>query len=207
MGFDVVVRSTSQFLIVPTEILLVIILRNHLVMARIKTGETRKTRHVANCEGTYVALHAQRYPKHWHERELPKIVNMLREMWPELPDTFVQDALLGGEDGSVWALVEMGGTYTKTCCEKKPCSHECQADPRHACCLARKDLCIDGNFRFLHVTRPADVILLRFAVRVRPMRGILRALLPAAAIPTDSMTGSRLRLWHLTEEVMKGKEP
>jgi hypothetical protein len=53
-----------------------------LVMARIKTGETRKTRHVANCEGTYVALHAQRKPKGWHEREMPKMLHMLREMWP-----------------------------------------------------------------------------------------------------------------------------
>ena len=61
-------------------------------------------------------------------------------------------------------------------------------DPRHTWCQARKDLCIDGNFRFLHVTRLADVIPLRFAVRVRPMQGIFRALVTAAAIPTDSMT-------------------
>ena len=164
-----------------------------LMMARIKTGETRKTRQIANCEGTYVALHAQRQPKDRHEREMPKMLNMLREMCPELPDTFLQDAPSGFEDGSMWALVEMGGTYTKICCEKKPCNHECQAEPRQACCPARKILCIDGNFRFLHVSRLADVIPLRFAVRMRPMQGMFRALLPAAAIPTDSMTGAQLR--------------
>ena len=77
-------------------------------------------------------------------------------------------------------------------------------------CPARKDLCIDGNYKLLHVTRLADVIPLRFAVRVRPMQGIFRALLyllPAAAIPNESMTGAQLRLWHHTQEVMQGKEP
>ena len=59
-----------------------------LIMARIKTGETRKTRHVANCEGTYVALHAQRQPKDRYEREMPKMLNMLREMWPDCPTLF-----------------------------------------------------------------------------------------------------------------------
>ena len=68
-------------------------------------------------------------------------------------------------------------------------------------------MCIDGNYKFLHVTRLADVIPLRFAVRVRPMQGIFRALLPAAAIPTESMTGAQLRLWHHTQEVMQDKEP
>jgi len=178
-----------------------------LIMARIKTGETRKTRHVANCEGTYVALHAQRLPKDRYEREMPMMIKMLREMWPELPDTFLQDAALGFDDGVVWALVEVGDTYTKTCCGKTPCNHECQSDPRHAWCPARKDLCIDGNFKFLHVTRLADIIPLRFAVRVRPMQGIFRAFLPAAAIPTDSMTGAQLHVWHHTQEVMQGKEP
>ena len=65
----------------------------------------------------------------------------------------------------------------------------------------------EGNFMFLHVTRLADIIPLRFAVRVRPMQGIFRALLPAAAIPTDSMTGAKLHVWHHTQEVMQGKEP
>ena len=30
---------------------------------------------------------------------------------------------------------------------------------------------------------------------------------PAAAIPTDSMTGEQLHVWHHTQEVMQGKEP
>ena len=97
----------------------------------------------------------------------------LHETWPAVREweanNRVKDALLGFEDGSVWALVEMGGPYTKTCCEKKPSNHRCQVDPRHAWCPAKKDLCIDGNYKFLHVTRLADVIPLRFAVRVRPM--------------------------------------
>ena len=114
---------------------------------------------------------------------------------------------VGLRSGSVWALVEMGRTYTKTCCEKESCNHDCQVDPRHAWCPAREDLCIDGNYKFLHVTRLADVISLRFAVLVRPMQGIFRALLPAAAIPTESMTGAQLRLWHQTQEVMQDKEP
>ena len=134
------------------------------------------------------------------------MLDMLREMWPGLSDPFVQDASLGFENGSVWALVEIGGTYTKTYCEKKPCNHECQVDPRHAWYPARKDLCIDGNFRFLHVTRLADVIPLRFAVQVRPMQGTFLALLPAAAIPTESMTGAQLRLWHHSQEVIKSPD-
>ena len=30
------------------------------------------------------ALHAQRQPKDWHEREMPDMLNMLREMWPDV---------------------------------------------------------------------------------------------------------------------------
>ena len=61
--------------------------------------ETRNTRSVVTCEGVYVALQAQRHPQDWHEREMPKMLNVLREMWPELPDTILQEAPLGYEDG------------------------------------------------------------------------------------------------------------
>ena len=113
-----------------------------MIMARLKTGESRNTRHIANCEGTYVALHVQRRPLDWSARRMPKCCTMLRKMWPALPDSVLQEAPLGYKDGSVWALVEIGGTYTKTCCQKKPCPHPCDARPGDAWCPERRDICV-----------------------------------------------------------------
>ena len=177
-----------------------------MIMARLKTGESRNTRHIANCEGTYVALHVQRRPLDWSAREMPKCCTMLRKMWPALPDSVLQEAPLGYKDGSVWALVEIGATYTKTCCQKKPCPHPCDARPGDAWCPERRDICVDTTYKFLHVTRLTDVIPLRFEVRVRPMQGLFTALIPAAAIPTDSMTGAQLHLWHHTREVVRRRK-
>lgn len=181
-----------------------------LIVNGYKRGETRDTRHVAACKGIYVALYAQ------HQQHggpgMHEMLTMLREVWPDIPQTALECEYRAG---TIWALVEIGDTYSKSCCTKKlqsgkmvsrPCVHECAGVKGQAWCPARKELCIGKERKFTHATQVLEPIMLNFPVQVSPMAGLFHHKIPMSAVPTDRMTAQQLHVWQHTSHSLGNRD-
>ena len=181
-----------------------------LIVNGYKRGETRDTRHVAACNGIYVALYAQQ--EQISGPGMHEMLTMLREVWPDISQTALECEY---KADTVWALVEIGDTYSKSCCTKKllgntivlrPCVHECGGVEGQAWCPARKELCIGKERKFTHATQLLAPIMLNFPVQVSPMAGLFHHKIPLSAVPTDKMTAQQLHVWQHTSHRLGNRD-
>jgi len=173
-----------------------------LMVRGYKTAETKTTAHLKKMGGQYVVMYDSQLPAAGtlsevmllHRGHLSKLVDELRQHWPDVSDVMLNSQWPeGGErsDGCAWALVLVGETVTKTCC-RGACTHDC--DPQASDCdvssqtwCTRKNLCVPQNWQFRHATRILDVIMLDYPVKVRPIPGMWVQSVPVTAIPWDRM--------------------
>lgn len=98
-----------------------------LMVRGYKTAETKKTAHLKCMRGQYVVLYASQLPAAdtlleamlLHRVHLAKLVDELRQHWPDVSDVMLNSPWPEGcerSDGCAWALVLVGETVTKTCC-------------------------------------------------------------------------------------------
>ena len=181
-----------------------------LIVNGYKRGETRDTRHVAACKGIYVALYAQQ--QQLGGPGMHEMLTMLREVWPDIPHTALACEY---KAGTVWALVEIGDTHSKSCYTKKlqssnivskPCAHECAVVEGQVWCPARRDLCIGKERKFSHATQLLAPIMLNFPVQVSPMAGLFHHKIPLSAVPTDRMTAQQFNLWQHTTQRLGNRD-
>ena len=150
--------------------------------------------HVANCQGLYLGLYAQRHT--WPSNR-STMMSTLHEWWPEFPETVLDPPDAMFEEGCIWGLVGIGGTYSKSCCQA-PCACAC---PHLECVWSpvRKDICVDSKWRYKHVTQLVHTIRLEFPVSARPCGGSLfTQRIPLRAIPIDSMSSEQIHMWNAT---------
>jgi hypothetical protein len=129
-----------------------------------------------------------------HRGHLIKLVDELRQHWPDVSDVKLNSPWPEGcerSDGCVWALVLVGETVTKTCC-RGSCTHDCDqqasdCDVSSQMWCTRKNLCVPQNWQFKHATRILDVIMFDYPVQVRPMPGMWVQSVPVTAIPWGRM--------------------
>jgi hypothetical protein len=165
-----------------------------LIMNGYKTGESRGSMHVANCQGLYLGLYAQRHT--WPSNR-STMMSTLHEWWPDLPETVLDPPDAMFEEGCIWGLVGIGGTYSKSCCQA-PCACACP-HLEGVWSPVRKDICVDSKWRYKHVTQLVDTIRLEFPVSARPCGGgLFTQRIPLRAIPIDSMSSEQIHMWNAT---------
>ena len=165
-----------------------------LIMNGHKNAESRKSMHVANCQGLYLGLYAQRHT--WTSNR-STMMSTLHEWWPDLPETVLDPPDAMFEEGCIWGLVGIGDTFSKSCCQA-PCVCEC-THLEGVWCPTRKDICVDCKWQYKHVTQLLDTISLRFPVSARPCGGgLFTQHIPLSAIPIDSMSTAQIHMWNDT---------
>ena len=111
-------------------------------------------------------------------------------------------------DGSVWALLEVGETASKTCCARVtphgraaiPCKHSFQqvGAMKDGWSPTRKELCIPPDRPFIHATRILDTVKLKHPVQVSTVGGVFNHRIPMSAIPLSTMSSQQRHVWEHT---------
>ena len=111
-------------------------------------------------------------------------------------------------DGSVWALLEVGETASKTCCARVtphgraaiPCKHSFQqvGAMKDGWSPTRKELCIPPDRRLIHATRILDIVQLKYPVQVSTVGGVFNHRIPMSAIPLSTMSSQQRHVWEHT---------
>ena len=185
-----------------------------LFIRRLKTAETQSSKHVCNLGGRYVGLYAKKLPlateqEKWAGRQniLAKLLNEVKKWWPGV-NASIFDPPPGFQscDGTVWALLELGETASKTCCTRPtangractPCTHSFVGAYTDTWSPTRRELCIPADRPFIHATRILDVVLLKHPVPVCTMGGVFKHRIPISAIPLTTMSSQQRHVWEHT---------
>ena len=144
------------------------------------------------------------------ERRSKVLANLLKELqkWWQGVDVSIFHPPAGFEscDGSVWALLELGETASKTCCTRPtangrastPCTHSFVCVNTDTWSPPRRELCIPADRPFIHATRILDVVVLKHPVPVSTMGGVFKHRLPITAIPLSTMNSQQRHVWEHT---------